>query len=42
MKGWGTDEDTLISVLTKHSNSQRQEMKEKYMALYGEVSIEHL
>ncbi|CAG0885418.1 unnamed protein product [Cyprideis torosa] len=42
MKGWGTDEDTLVQVLVRHSNQQRQEIKEKYMAMYGEDLVDQI
>lgn len=37
MKGIGTDEDKIISVLTTCSNSQRQEIAKAYNAEFGKV-----
>ena len=39
-KGFGTDESLLIKELTTHSNAQRQEVKNKYLAMYGNP-LEH-
>jgi len=39
-KGFGTDESLVIKELTTHSNAQRQEVKEKYLAMYGNP-LEH-
>jgi len=46
MKGWffglGTDEVTIISVLTKRSNAHRQEIRKKFQALYSKDLIQAL
>ena len=46
MKGWffglGTDEATIISVLTKRSNGHRQEVRKKFQALYNKDLIQEL
>ena len=33
----GTDEKTLISILTERSNAQRQLIAKEYQAAYGKV-----
>ena len=35
----GTDEATIISVLTKRSNGHRQEVRKKFQALYNKVCV---
>lgn len=38
MKGFGTNEDKIIGVLTTCSNSQRQEIAKAYNAEFGRVN----
>ncbi|KAK3526073.1 hypothetical protein QTP70_014662 [Hemibagrus guttatus] len=35
MKGFGTDEDTIINIVTKRSNAQRQEIRHVFKSLLG-------
>lgn len=35
----GTDEDTILQLLTARSNSQRQEIKATYKTLFGKVGL---
>merc|ERR1712168_456276 len=42
MKGMGTDEKAIISVLTSMSNEQRQAMKLHYKTMYGKELTDHL
>jgi hypothetical protein len=37
MKGLGTDEDTIIELLSQRSNSQRQQIKEAFASEYDRV-----
>lgn len=37
MKGFGTDEDAIIAILTKRTNAQRQEIKNAFMRDYAKV-----
>nr|XP_020450804.1 annexin A5-like [Monopterus albus]XP_020450813.1 annexin A5-like [Monopterus albus] len=42
MKGIGTDEDTVLMLLTARSNSQRQEIKAAYKKAYGKDLVSTL
>ena len=42
MKGFGTDESTLIKICANRTNSQRQQMRAAYKALYGRDLIADL
>ena len=42
MKGFGTDESTLIKLVANRSNAQRQQIKASYKALFGRDLIEDL
>ena len=42
MKGFGTDEDTLIKVVANRTNRQRQIIKEQYKAAFGRDLIADL
>jgi hypothetical protein len=42
MKGLGTDEEAIISVLVKHSACQRLEIKSKFTTLFGRDLIDDL
>lgn len=42
MKGFGTDEKSIIHVLTNRSNLQRQEISSQFKTLYGKVVVQSL
>ncbi|XP_065903186.1 annexin A4-like [Dysidea avara] len=42
MKGFGTDEKTIVSIIGNRSNSQRQQLKLKFKSLYGRDLIQDL
>jgi len=42
MKGLGTDEDLIISVLTQRNNEQRYMMRQRYQAIYNRDLIKDL
>ncbi|XP_064625997.1 annexin-B12-like [Lineus longissimus] len=42
MKGAGTDEARLSTVLARHSNAQLQEIKSKYQTMYGKILEDEL
>ncbi len=42
MKGFGTDEKTIIKEIINHTNAQRQLIKEKYQSMYGHTLEEDL
>jgi hypothetical protein len=42
MKGFGTDEKTIIDVLGNRSNGQRMELKKSYQQMYGKDLVKEL
>lgn len=38
-KGFGSDEDAIIAIITKRSNAQRLEIATKFKTMYGKVII---
>ena len=42
MKGFGTDESTLIKICANRTNAQRQQLKAAYKSLYGRDLIADL
>lgn len=42
MDGFGTNEADIITVLTSHSNAQRQEIKDQYKQMFGKDLIDDL
>lgn len=39
MKGFGTDEDAIIDIITKRSNEQRRQIASRFKTMYGKVII---
>ena len=37
----GTDEAAIINLLTKRSNDQRQQIRQRFKLMYGKVSARH-
>lgn len=42
MQGLGTDEDTIIAIISKRSNSQRQELATKFAQMWGKELVDSL
>jgi hypothetical protein len=40
MDGLGTDEDTILDIIIKKSNAQRQTLKKKYKEKYNKVRFQ--
>jgi len=42
MKGFGTEEDVIIAIISKRSNSQRQELATKFAQMWGKDLVDSL
>lgn len=38
-KGFGSDEDAIIEIITKRNNTQRLEIASRFKTMYGKVNI---
>jgi len=41
-KGFGTDEEAVLEVITKHDNDQRQKIREQYKVMFGKDLLKEL